>query len=60
VNGEDQQLIECADKVGFPFFGEMILDLLNGTDKAMTQEHIFKSAEISLKAQVMADAARQA
>jgi hypothetical protein len=38
----------------------MILDLLNGTDKAMTQEHIFKSAEISLKAQVMADAARQA
>ena len=58
VNGEDQQLIECADKVGFPFFGEMIFDLINGTDKAMTQAHIFKSAEISLKAQLMADAAR--
>ncbi len=59
VNGDGPQLIECADKVGFPFFGEMILDLLNGTDKAMTQAHIFKSAEISLKAQAMADAARQ-
>ena len=58
VNEDGSQLIECADKVGFPFFGEMILDLINGTEKAMTQAHIFKSAEISLRAQAMADAAR--
>ena len=45
--------------MGFPFFGEMILDLINGTEKAMTQAHIFKSAEISLRAQEMADAARR-
>jgi len=57
VNDDGSQLIECADKVGFPFFGEMILDLINGTEKAITQAHIFKSAEISLKAQAMADAA---
>lgn len=57
VNEDGPQLIECADKVGFPFFGEMILDLLNGTETAMTQEHIFKSAEISLRAQALADAA---
>ena len=58
VNEDGSQLIECADKVGFPFFGEMILDLINGTEKAMTQAHIFKSAEISLRAQAMADATR--
>ncbi len=58
VNDDGSQLIECADNVGFPFFGEMILDLIHGTDNAMTQEHIFKSAEISLRAQEVADAAR--
>jgi hypothetical protein len=40
--------------VGFPFFGELILDCLNGTTNAMTQEHAFKAAELCLKAQAAA------
>ncbi len=57
VNGEEEQEIDCDGTTGFPFFGEMILDILNGTEKAMTQEHIFKAAELSMLAQEMADAA---
>lgn len=56
VTGHGEEVIECDGKTGFPFFGEMILDLLNGTELAMTQEHIFKTAELALKAQALADA----
>lgn len=41
-------------EVGFPFFGEMILDCVNRTENAMTQEHIFKAQELCLKAQEQA------
>jgi predicted dehydrogenase len=59
VNGEEEQEIDCDGTTGFPFFGEMMLDLLNGTEKAMTQDHIFKSAELSMLAQKMADEANR-
>ncbi len=54
----DQQKVEeidCLGKVGFPFFGQLILDCLNGTELAMNQEHIFKAAELSMRAQRLAD-----
>ena len=51
VNDEGEQHIHVAGKVGFPFFGELILDCLNRTENAMTQEHAFKAAELCLKAQ---------
>lgn len=38
-------------KVGYPFFGEMILDCINGTENAMTQAHVFKAQELSLIAE---------
>jgi len=38
-------------KVGFPYFGRLILDCLNRTENAMTQEHAFKAAELCLIAQ---------
>lgn len=55
VNGKEEREIDCEGTTGFPFFGEMILDLLNGTEHAMTQDHIFKSAELSMIAQAVAD-----
>lgn len=55
VTGEREEIIDCEGAVGFPFFGEMILDLLNGTENAMTQDHIFKAVELGLTAQAMAD-----
>jgi len=37
--------------VGFPFFGQLILDCLSRTENAMTQAHAFKAAELCLQAQ---------
>ena len=51
VNGEGERLLELKGKVGSPFFGELILDCLNRTEIAMTQEHAFKAAELCLLAQ---------
>lgn len=51
VNGEGERRIEAAGQVGYPFFGELILDVLNRTENAMTQEHAFKAVELALKAQ---------
>jgi predicted dehydrogenase len=45
-------------KVGFPFFGRLVLDCLGRTERAMTQAHAFKAAELCLRAQEVADAAR--
>ncbi|MCC5835662.1 MAG: Gfo/Idh/MocA family oxidoreductase [Opitutales bacterium] len=55
IDGEGEKRIPCTGKVGFPFYGQLVLDVLNRTDKAMTQDHCFKSAELSLLAQKFAD-----
>jgi predicted dehydrogenase len=49
-----EQHLSVAGKVGYRFFGEFILDCLNRTEKAMTQAHAFKAAELCLRAQSMA------
>jgi predicted dehydrogenase len=51
VDGEKEQEIACGGKVGFPYFGQLILDVLNRTENAMTQAHAFKAAELSMLAQ---------
>lgn len=55
VNGEKEHHIPVAGKVGYPFFGQLILDIINRTENAMTQAHVFKAAELCLKAQLMAE-----
>lgn len=54
INGEGEHRIEAAGQVGYPFFGELILDVLNRTENAMTQEHAFKAVQLALKAQEQA------
>ncbi|MBQ1860910.1 MAG: Gfo/Idh/MocA family oxidoreductase, partial [Clostridia bacterium] len=54
VNGKGEQYFDATGKTGFPFFGGLILDCLNRTEKAMTQAHAFKAAELCLKAQEQA------
>lgn len=51
VNDEGEKHFSLKGKVGFPFFGQAILDCLNGTENAMTQAHAFKAAELCLLAQ---------
>ncbi len=54
VDHKGEHHLRCHGQVGFPFFGALILDCLNRTEKAMTQEHAFRAAELCLQAQAMA------
>lgn len=51
VNQEREQHFDLSGKVGFPFFGKLILDCINRTENAMTQAHAFKAAELCIEAQ---------
>ncbi|MFC4776359.1 Gfo/Idh/MocA family protein [Paenibacillus sp. GCM10023252] len=51
VNAGGEKHMNLQGKVGYPYFGELILDCLNRTELAMTQEHTFKAAELCLIAQ---------
>ena len=55
ADGSTVREIDCLGAVGFPFFGRLIQDVLNRTETAMTQEHVFMTAEISMQAQQIAD-----
>ncbi len=52
VDDSGERHLSVAGQVGFRFFGELILDCLNRTEKAMTQAHAFKAAELCLRAQL--------
>jgi predicted dehydrogenase len=54
VDKKGEHYIDCKGKTGFPFFGSLILDCLNRTENAMTQEHAFMAAELCLKCQAKA------
>ena len=55
TDGNSVEQIDCLGRVGFPYFGRLILDAMQGTETAMSQEHIFKAAELSMHAQAQAD-----
>lgn len=54
VDGEGEHRLEASGKVGYPFFGELVLDVIHRTENAMTQEHAFKAVELALRAQEQA------
>ena len=54
VDDKGEKYLNVAGKVGFRFFGQFILDCLGRTEKAMTQVHAFKAAELCLRAQLAA------
>jgi len=54
VNDEGEMYFMVEGRIGYPYFGELILDCLNRTENAMTQDHTFKAAELCLKAQLQA------
>ena len=50
VNGKDTKYIDCKD-VDLPYGKQLVDDILNRTETAMTQEHCFLATELALKAQ---------
>ena len=55
VNGEGEHRFNIQGQIGFPYFGNLILDCINRTEQAMTQEHTFMAAELCVKAQMIAE-----
>jgi len=55
VNDDEEKEIECLDRSAFPFFGQLIRDCIERTEHAMTQEHAFKAAQLSMEAQKVAE-----
>lgn len=51
VDKEGEKRIDVKGQVGFPFFGRLIKDCLEGTETAMTQAHALKAAELCVMAQ---------
>ncbi|XEC95834.1 Gfo/Idh/MocA family protein [Paenibacillus tarimensis] len=51
VNAEGEHYMNVSGQVGYPYFGQLILDCIQRTENAMTQEHAFKAAELSVVAQ---------
>ena len=58
VTQDSEEHMHLEGKVGFPYFGQLILDCLNRTENAMTQAHAFKAAELCLLTQEFADRTR--
>ena len=54
VTKQGEKRFDVQGKVGFPFFGQLILDCIHRTETAMTQEHCFKAAELGVLAQMKA------
>ncbi|MFM7680092.1 MAG: Gfo/Idh/MocA family protein [Roseiflexaceae bacterium] len=54
VDQQGERHFDVDGKVGYPYFGQLILDCLNRTEYAMTQAHTFKAAELAMQAQVQA------
>ncbi|SDW55498.1 Predicted dehydrogenase [Marinococcus luteus] len=54
VNQGGERKYDVEGKVGFPYFFRLAKDVVHGTATAMPQEHAFKAAELSLKAQKQA------
>ncbi len=54
VDKEGEHKLEATGKMGFVFFGDFILDCLNRTEGAMTQEHVLLSMALALEAESLA------
>ncbi|HTW98822.1 MAG TPA: Gfo/Idh/MocA family oxidoreductase [Acidimicrobiales bacterium] len=51
VDGTREEHLALRGKVGFPFFGELVLDCLERTERSMSQEHAFRAIELAITAE---------
>lgn len=54
VDGKGEHHLNATGRVGYPFFGELVMDCLERTENAMGQDHALKAAELSVRAQLQA------
>lgn len=53
VNNKETKYIDCSNEV-LPYGEQLVNDIVNRTETAMTQEHCFLATELSIKAQKFA------
>lgn len=54
VDAKGEHHFAVNGQVGFPYFGQLILDCLRRTETAMSQQHTFLAIELALQAQAQA------
>ncbi|MBK5200690.1 MAG: Gfo/Idh/MocA family oxidoreductase [Spirochaetaceae bacterium] len=54
VDDEKEYHYKVHGKIGFPFFGKMIRDCIDRTELSISQEHVFRSIELAIEAEVKA------
>ena len=55
VDNTGEHVIQAYGKEGFPFFGLFIRDILDNTEKSITQKHVFESMRLTLSAHEKAE-----
>lgn len=50
ADSEGEHHYQVTGKVGFPFFGQFIRDCIDGTDTAMSEEHVLESMHLAIEA----------
>lgn len=55
VDKKGEQMIDCNNTTGYPFFHRFLCDCIDRTENSMSQTHAFAAAEISLQCQKVAD-----
>ena len=51
VDEKKVEYIDAEGSTGFPYFGQLILDCLNGTDEALPRDHVFLTSRLAVEAQ---------
>ncbi len=54
VDHQGEHHLAAQGQAGFPYFGQLVLDCLHRTEKAMSQRHTFLAMELALEAQARA------
>ncbi len=54
VDDKGEHHFRVHGQVGYPYFGAMILDCINRTEHAISQEHIFRAIELAIEAETKA------
>ncbi|MDR3476368.1 MAG: Gfo/Idh/MocA family oxidoreductase [Devosia sp.] len=53
IDNKSTRYVDCAD-AGLPYYSDLVADILDRTETAMTQAHCFKTTELALRAEAMA------
>lgn len=51
ADSDGEHYVDATGLTGYPYFGQLVLDCLERTERSMSQDHAFKAAELCVTAQ---------